>query len=193
MTNAYSVSLGARLRSLREGSSLTQSTLASETLIPESTLSRFENGSRTPSLEHARTLARYFAITLDELVEGTDSPQTGAHRPVGTRSGVTVPLSRSPQGLQAFKQVLPGRIAEDPVPEQRVHGGFDWMYVLSGRLRLLLGDHSIVIGPGEVAEFDTRVPHAYFSAGVDQVELLSLFDPEGERLHVRASTLPPAS
>ena len=72
------------------------------------------------------------------------------------------------------------------LPERQTHEGFEWMYVLSGRLRLLLGEHDAVLVPGEVAEFDTHVPHAFVPAGPEAVELLVLFGPQGERAHVRA-------
>jgi quercetin dioxygenase-like cupin family protein len=58
--------------------------------------------------------------------------------------------------------------------------------VLSGRLRLLLGEHDILLKPGEVAEFDTHVPHA-FATGAEPAEVLCLFGPQGERMHVRAA------
>jgi mannose-6-phosphate isomerase-like protein (cupin superfamily) len=58
--------------------------------------------------------------------------------------------------------------------------------VLAGRLRLVLGEHDVVLTTGEVAEFDTRTPHAWSSAGPEPVEILSLFGPQGERMHVRA-------
>jgi hypothetical protein len=58
--------------------------------------------------------------------------------------------------------------------------------VLSGRARLLLADHDIVMHPGEAAEFDTRLPHWFGSADDHPVELLSLFGKQGERMHVRA-------
>jgi uncharacterized cupin superfamily protein len=71
-------------------------------------------------------------------------------------------------------------------PEPQVHEGYEWLYVLSGRLRLLLGEHDLVLTAGEAAEFDTRVPHAMVNAGTSPVEVLTLFGPQGERLHVRA-------
>jgi len=39
---------------------------------------------------------------------------------------------------------------------------------------------------GEAAEFDSRVPHWFGSAGEGPAEFLSLFGPQGERMHVRA-------
>ena len=46
--------------------------------------------------------------------------------------------------------------------------------------------HDVVLGAGEAAEFDTRVPHGFGPAGEEPVEFLSLFGPQGERMHVRA-------
>ena len=66
------------------------------------------------------------------------------------------------------------------------HDGYEWLYVLSGRLRLVLGEHDLTMGAGEAAEFDNRVPHWFSNAGPDPVEVLALFGPQGERMHVRA-------
>jgi len=60
------------------------------------------------------------------------------------------------------------------------------MYVLSGQLRLRLGEHDLVLQPGEAAEFDTRTPHWFGSTGPDPAEVLMLFGPQGERMHLRA-------
>jgi mannose-6-phosphate isomerase-like protein (cupin superfamily) len=70
--------------------------------------------------------------------------------------------------------------------EQKVHEGYEWLYVLSGRLRLLLGAHDLTLSAGEVAEFDTRTPHAVTNPGPEPAEVLTLYGPQGERAHVRA-------
>lgn len=49
----------------------------------------------------------------------------------------------------------------------------------------MLGDHDFVLGAGEAAEFDTRLPHWFGSTGEQPVEILSLFGRQGERMHVR--------
>jgi quercetin dioxygenase-like cupin family protein len=97
--------------------------------------------------------------------------------------GTFVPLTRSPGPLQAYKMVIADRGCE---PDLRTHEGYEWLYVLDGRLRLVLAEHDLVLGPGEAAEFDTRVPHWFSSADGRPVELLSLFGRQGERMHVRA-------
>jgi quercetin dioxygenase-like cupin family protein len=69
----------------------------------------------------------------------------------------------------------------------RTHEGYEWLYVLDGELRLLLADHDITMKPGEVAEFDTSLPHWFGPAGDRPVEILSLLGKQGERIHVRAA------
>jgi transcriptional regulator with XRE-family HTH domain len=160
--------------------------VAAATGISVSTLSRLEAGRRRPTLELLLPLAREHRVALDELVgaPATGDPRIHA-RPV-TRNGMTwLPLTRRPGGVQAYKLIIPPQ-PEPGEPEQQVHEGYDWVYVLSGRLRLLLGPHDLVLNPGEVAEFDTRTPHWFGNPGPGVAEVLGLFGPQGERLHVRA-------
>lgn len=179
--------VGPRLRGLRQQRQVTLADLSAVTGISISTLSRLESGRRRASLELLLPLARAHRVPLDELV---GAPPTGDPRvhltPRTHRDGTTVlPLTQQPGPLQAFKLVLPpGR--PDQQPQPRSHAGYDWLYVLSGRLRLVLGEHDLVLGSGEVAEFDTHVPHWFGNAGTTPVEYLTLFGKQGERMHVTA-------
>jgi quercetin dioxygenase-like cupin family protein len=98
-----------------------------------------------------------------------------------------MPLSRRGGGTQAFKLIIPGKL-HDATPDPQRHEGYEWLYVLTGRLRLVLGDKDLVLVPGEAAEFDTHVPHWLGTADAAPVELLVLFGPQGERAHLRART-----
>jgi transcriptional regulator with XRE-family HTH domain len=180
-------SVGPRLRELRKQRGTTLTQLAEITGISVSTLSRLESGGRKPTLELLLPLARAHQVPLDELIgsPGTGDPRVHP-RPI-VRHGVTfLPLTRRPGGLQAFKQIIPPRTPPPAKLEQQSHEGYEWLYVLSGRLRLLLGEHDLILTPGEVAEFDTRVPHCVANPGPGVTEILTLFGPQGERLHVRA-------
>jgi transcriptional regulator with XRE-family HTH domain len=176
--------VGPRLRALRRQRGTTLADLSAATGISVSTLSRLESGDRRPNLELLLPLAKAHAVTLDDLVGAPLTGDPRIHlRPV-TRHGMTmVPLTRRAGGIQAYKLVIPSR-GTDPDPQ--VHEGYEWLYVLNGQLRLVLGEHDLVLPPGEAAEFDTRVPHWFGSATADPVEILSLFGKQGERAHLRA-------
>ena len=179
--------VGTRLRALRQQRQTTLAALSAATGISVSTLSRLESGSRRPTLELLLPLARAHGVTLDELV---DAPPTGDPRihlrPVRRHGMTMLPLTRRAGGIQAYKLVIPAR-SRRRRPHLQTHEGYEWVYVLNGRLRVLLGDHDLVLEPGEAAEFDTRVPHWFGAADNEAVEFLSLFGAQGERAHLRAS------
>ncbi|ATL81492.1 XRE family transcriptional regulator [Streptomyces malaysiensis subsp. malaysiensis] len=177
--------VGPRLRALRRDRGITLADLAATTGVSESTLSRLESGQRRPSLELLLPLARIYDVPLDDLV---GAPRTGDPRihlkPV-RRFGMTfVPLSRRPGGVHAFKMIIPAR-PEPLEPTPQTHEGFEWLYVLNGRLRLVIGERDLTLPPGEAAEFDTSLPHWLGSADGGVVELLILFGLQGVRAHVR--------
>jgi transcriptional regulator with XRE-family HTH domain len=169
---------------LRERRGLTLTTLSAQTGISKSTLSRLENGERKPSLELLLPLAEAFHLPLDELV---GAPRVGDPRvraQAKIRNGRLVyPLAGQSSGMAVWKVVIP------PENERRLrtHAGYEWLYVLSGEMRLILGEHDIVMQAGEVAEFDTGVPHWFGAAGSQPVEILSILSRPGDRARVRAA------
>jgi transcriptional regulator with XRE-family HTH domain len=177
-TAATLAAIGPRLRRLRTGRGLTLEAASGTAGLSTSTLSRIETGRRQPTLDVLLPLARAYAVSLDDLIA---APQTGdprvhleARRLLA--GGVAVPLTRHPGGVQVFKHVLGPRD-----PALTTHEGHAWIYVLAGRLRLLLGDAEHLLDPGENVEFDARTPHWFGPADQLSVEILHLFGPEGQR------------
>lgn len=182
--------VGPRLKHLRLRRDITLTTLAEETGISTSTLSRLEAGLRRPTLEQLLPLARYYGVTLDSLV---DAPRTANPRidlrPMSCADGsIIIPLTRRPGGIQAYKFVLPTG-DDDAIPALRSHEGFDWAYVLNGTLRVVLGDQDLLLQAGEAVEFDTRTPHWFGATSAGPVEYLSLVGRQGQRAHIRASDI----
>ncbi|KIR66029.1 XRE family transcriptional regulator [Micromonospora harpali] len=178
--------VGPRLRALRRQRETTLAELSAATGISVSTLSRLESGARRPTLEQLLPLARAHGVTLDDLVGAPPTGDPRIHlRPVTRHGMIMLPLTRRAGGIQAYKLVIPaggGRREPDP----QTHEGYEWLYVLNGRLRMVLGERDLVLSPGEAAEFDTRVPHWFGAADAGSVEFLSLFGSQGERAHLRA-------
>ena len=118
------------------------------------------------------------ASTLSRLEAGLRRPTLEQLLPLARAYGVTLD--------ELYKFVRPAG-DDNAVPDLRTHEGYDWVYVLNGTLRLVLGEHDLILKPGEAAEFDTRTPHWFGATSAGPVEYLSLIGKQGERAHVRAA------
>jgi len=182
--------VGPRLRALRTHRNITLTRLSETTGISISTLSRLESGQRRPTLELLLPLARDLRVAIDELIGAPHTGDPRLHLKAVTRNGMTLlPLTKRAGNLQAYKLIISHR-TRPPQPELSSHEGYEWLYVLDGRLRLVLGDNDLTMGPGEAAEFDTRTPHWFGNADEHPVEVLTLFGHQGERAHLRAHPTP---
>lgn len=192
--------LGQRLRAMRRAQRVTLAALSEDTGIPVSTLSRLESGRRRPTLEQFLSLARAHRASPDELVGSAGDREPSVRLRVITRRGMTlVRLTDRPGGLQAYKILVPvaesgddmtvrrqqghGRATEQP--RLHVHEGRNWLCVLSGRLRLVLGEDELILATGEVAEYDAHTPHWYAAVGQGPAEILAVFGAQGESLRPR--------
>ncbi|MEV0704108.1 XRE family transcriptional regulator [Saccharopolyspora sp. NPDC050389] len=177
--------IAPRLRRAREKKGVSLAGLARATGISTSTLSRLESAQRKPSLELLLPITAALGIPLDEIVAAPRilDPRV-PQQPTKTGGRVLIPLSRHQGEPRAYKMTIP---AHDEEPHLRTHTGYEWLYVLRGQLRVKLGDHDFVMGAGEAAEFDCRIPHWFGAAGRGSVEVLSLFGKQGERIHLRTS------
>lgn len=142
---------------------------------------------RTTGISVPSQLSHTYRVALDDLVAAPEEGDPRVRLTAGRVKGRTVvPLTRRPDGMQAWKIVIP---AHNVTPAPCAHDGHEWIYVLSGQVRFVLGDQDWVLGPGEVASFDTTVPHWFGSTGDEPAEILSIFGRPGERMTIR--TPPP--
>jgi transcriptional regulator with XRE-family HTH domain len=171
----------SRLRSLRTTLGMSLDEVAARANLSASTISRIETGKRTISLDVLLPLAGALQVGLDTLldVHGDDDVVI---RPAPSTAGgrTTWMLGRTTGNTIAIKMRLE---PSDRMPDQRVHPGHDWFFVIEGTVRLLLGEREILVQAGEAAEFATMTPHAF--AAVDgPAELVLIFDRDGHRAHI---------
>src|SRR5690606_14293594 len=133
-----------RLRAARQHRGWTLDELASRAGLSVSTLSRLESGKRQASLELLLPLTRQLGIRIDDLLPGETGDPRVRRETVRREGMVIAPLTLERSPVQAFKIVYP---PADEAPSARVHDGFEWLYVLSGRLRVRLDDAVHVVEP----------------------------------------------
>lgn len=176
--------VGPRLRGYRNDRGWTLDELAERAQISASTLSRLESGKRQASLELLLPLTRELGIRVDDLLPAPPLDPRVQRPPIIRDGFVMLPLTAENSPTRAYKITYePG--ANRPSP--RTHDGYDWLFVLSGRLRLQLGECEFTLSRGEAAEFDTRTPHCFWAIGNRPAEILSIFNQSGEKLHTHAS------
>ncbi len=176
-----------RLREMRTRRGLTLQQVAERASIDISTLSRLEAGKRRLALDHIPALAGALGVSADDLLATSRQQDPRVRGPARRYDGLTMwPLTRRGPvaGLQAHKIQISAK-RRTPPAELPVHEGNEWLYVLDGRLRLVLGDETFTIEAGEAVEFSTWTPH-WFGAIDGPVELIAIFGPHGERLHLHA-------
>ena len=179
--------VGARLRAARNDRGWTLDDLAERACMSPSTLSRLESGKRQASLELLLPLTRQLGIRLDDLVS-TETPDPRVRRaPIKRQGMLIVPLAPEGAPISTYKITYP---PVDSPPERRTHDGYEWLYVLTGRLRLLLGEQDLVLTRGEAAEFDTRTPHSMSAVGSRPAQVLSIFNDEGMKMHTHTHSEP---
>ncbi|EOM75889.1 XRE family transcriptional regulator [Rhodococcus rhodnii] len=171
-----------RIRGLRVARGWSLDALAARCFLSPSTLSRIETGRRRIALDQLVPIARALGTTLDQLTSPTsDEDVVIRPEPDCAPGRTTWILTRD----SARASIVAAKMRFDPAPvgELGVHPGTEWFTVLSGTVRLHLGDRVIDVGEGEAAEFDTMTPHAIEAHG-GPVEILSLFDRDGQHAHL---------
>lgn len=172
--------VGPRLKALRTARGWTLDEVSSKTGISPSTISRLEAGKRQATLELLLPLSRALGTSIEDLVR-TNAPDPRVRRSVIRRDGLLiVPLTPENSPIKTYKITYPPTSTE---PTLRVHDGYEWVYVVSGKLRLRLGNQDLILTPGEAAEFDTGIPHALTAAAGKTAQVISIFNDNGAKLH----------
>ncbi|NGO74876.1 helix-turn-helix transcriptional regulator [Streptomyces sp. YC504] len=163
-----------QLRALRRRAALTLEAAAVTAGLSPAHLSRLETGHRQPSLPMLLTLARVYGTTVSELLGETPAERQSVLRAAEAEPSVAGgwtyrQAGASGRGMQALRVQVPYGAQGDIV---RVHPGEEWLYVLTGRLRLRLADTAYVLEPGDSAHFDSATPHRIAADGLEGAELL---------------------
>jgi len=177
-----------RIRGLRLARGWSLDSLAGRCHLSPSTLSRIETGHRRIALDQLVPIARALGTTLDELVEPPGDEDVVIRPEPGHAPGRTTWLLSREDALHgmtvAKMRISPGRSAA--TERLAVHPGREWFTVLSGTVRLRLGERTVLVEAGHAAQFSTMVPHAV-EAHHGPVEILTIFDHDGQRAHLHGA------
>lgn len=165
------VIIAERLARARRDLGWTLSAAASHAGVSVAHLSRIEKGSRQPSIGLLIQLGRAYRLSLGELVG--EEPRRAIH--VVRREEPTT--HEAPGGRYASLSGIVGQNLLEAVrfdlrphtstSKNSRHTGEEWLYVLSGELRLVQGSNTVDLQTGDAAHLDAQVPH-HLHNGTDQ-------------------------
>lgn len=162
--------IGNTIRELRQKHGLTIAEVAEQIGISRGMLSKIENAQTATSLETLAKIASALGVSLATLFRNYNMPEGGAQHVKqgagmevvrrGTKRGHTYHLLAYDQG--PLKQFEPFLITMDDAAEvfpTFEHPGFEFIYMLEGKLEYRHGQHTYLLEPGDSLTFQGEIPH----------------------------------
>jgi len=193
--------IGERIKFLRQRKHMGLVELGRYTGLSASFLSQLETGRVVPTLRNLARIAMVFSRDLSYFFE-PERPelfriQRGGERQRLPQTGAADPdyffesLGQVPteQAITPYvAEFLPGNGRRVPTSHQ--HSGAEFLYMLSGHLRLMHEGRTDVLDPGDAVYFDPAVKHSYERIGDEACTALILTIPEPVRVSQPARMAP---
>ncbi len=168
--------IAMRMRDLREIVGLTQEDVATRAEIPLADYQAYETGASDFSFSHLFNIAGVLGVDISDLLTG-ESPHLRGF--VLTRNGKGLAFHRRAQYHYQHlaynfrdKKSEPFivTVMQDPpgtVKQAHAHEGQEFDYVLSGYMKIVLGEQELFLSPGDSLYYDSSLPHAMYAVDGD--------------------------
>lgn len=176
--------VGERLRAARQARGLTLAQLSEQSGVAVSTISKAERADIALTYDKFAALAHALGLDFADLFAQPGKARTRRMTPCFTAAG-TQPVYDTPNydyGLIAHslsgKRMVPIRAqirarSLADFPDYIRHAGEEFVFVLSGALRLEFENGSVyTLAPGDSLYFDSAIGHVYLSTGDAPAEAL---------------------
>ncbi|MFN8215539.1 MAG: cupin domain-containing protein [Solirubrobacterales bacterium] len=183
-------SIGARLQGLRQEHRYSIRGLAQDAGVSASLISDIERDKVEPSISTLKRLATTLGTTLafffteapdpggrlvraserSVLGEGHEPRSKAARRAIET-AGIRYEIASPAEAEQIeaiYGHYAPGASLGDPI----THEGEEWGMVLSGRLKVWVGEEIYFLDPGDAICFPSTTPHRMENVAEDETEYI---------------------
>ncbi|RWR54605.1 cupin domain-containing protein [Sinirhodobacter huangdaonensis] len=174
--------LGSRMKAVRQACGFTLEVAAQRTGLALSTIHKIENGRVSPSYENLVRIARAYDIGMERLFSSDHEAQQTTRMTV-TRAG----QGRKVRSRNFEYEVLCNALAEKKIiplvtlvekraplkPEDlESHDGEETLYVISGRIELVVEHYEpVILEPGDCAYFDSTLKHGLRSVADEEAKI----------------------
>lgn len=162
--------IGIKLKEIRKEAGLTLKQLADATELSPALLSRVENGQAMPSVPTLQIIADTLKVDVGyffkvEEGRGYVISREGSRKSIDSGKGYTVELiveGMENPFMEPAIVTLKEKYPEEEV-DLAVHDGQEFMYVLEGRMELILGEKKYILKKGDAGYWNGSIPHMGFS------------------------------
>lgn len=163
--------MALNLKQLRVQRGLTLEQMAQRSGLTRSYLSKVERGMSTPSIESALGIAAALGISVEKLFghgEDGGEPLTIVRAADSTAKDpdayLTLVAGINPDRRMRAFVVRPGSQSGRGRTTSH-HDGEEILFVLKGKIEMLVGKQTEVLGPGDCVHFNSTIPHKLTSIG----------------------------
>ena len=180
------VNVGERVRGVREKRGLTLQDISQRTDIEVSLLEEIESGAVAPPLGTVIKLAKALEMKMGYFISGEESrPYTIVRR--GDRKVISRYDSKKEKHYgYEFESLAPHKKDRHMEPfmvtleptgteeERSTHDGQEFIYVLEGNMKVLYGEETYILEPGDAVYYDSTVPHLVKCHGDKKTKILAV-------------------
>ncbi len=168
------IPVGKKIKKARLDKKRTHADLANETGFSTDYLKKVESGETTPPVGTLLQIARALEIDSDLLLKESPTSLKDRIQAYTKRTDNYAYQTLSPgaenKHLKAFKIMIDAM--QDHKGVGYHHEGEEFVYVLSGKIEVMVGDHANTLREGESLHFNSGIPHNLKNLGKKQAELL---------------------
>ena len=194
--------IAGRIRELREIEGLTAADMAKKTAVSEEEYLACENGRSDLNFAFIYRCALAFGVDVTDIIEG-QSPNLKSY--TVTRRGEGQRIEKA-HGMTYYNLAasFKNRIAEPLYVksvfseeaqhrdiELTTHTGQECDLIIEGKLKVQVGEHKEVLGPGDSIYYDSSTPHGMIAVdGKDCIFYAIVLNPTGEPIPELTGTKP---
>lgn len=177
--------IAGRIKALRLEMNMSTKDLAEKVDLTEEAYIRYEECQEDFSFTFVYKVANLFGVEISELMEGS-TPSLREY--AVTRKGEGLPITRRAgykymrlghrfrnKLCEPFEVTIPySEEALNPPYELVTHSGQELNIVTKGCLKVMLGEHSEILYPGDSIFFDSRTPHNEYALGGEDCQFYAI-------------------
>ena len=178
--------VGARIRRLREGNSLSLDELSARSGLSPDFLKEVEEDNIYPSLGPLLKIARVLGIRLGTLLDDQISQDPLIMRVANRREELTMLKGKDKPVALKFHSLGRGKkdrhmepfyieILPEPAEDKKLssHEGEEFIVVLSGEVEIFYGQETCILGQGDSIYYNSVIPH-YVSCRGPRAEIYAV-------------------